>query len=67
MKFYIIATRVSLDGYPESYNVGYDNTATTDCDNYMFFDSREQAENWTQSKEAKEWKDCTFEIVENTE
>ena len=45
MKFYVIATRVSLDGYPESYNVGHDNTATTDCDNYMFFDSREQAEN----------------------
>lgn len=62
MKFYIIAERVSLDGYTEQMTVGYDNRATDYFDNAMFFDTKEQAENWTTSKEAAEWKNCRFEV-----
>lgn len=65
MKYYIIATRVDLSGYPESFTVGYDNTATSDYDNFMFFETEAEAQEWTKSKEAAEWKNCTFEIVKD--
>lgn len=65
MKYYIIATRVNLNRFPESYTVGYDNTATSDYDNFKFFDTEAEAQKWTESKEAAEWKDCTFEIVKD--
>ena len=47
MKFYIVAERVSLDGYAEQMTVGFDNRATDDFDNAMFFNTKEQAEEWT--------------------
>lgn len=62
MKFYIVAERVSLDGYAEQMTVGFDNRATDDFDNAMFFSTKEQAEEWTTSKKAAEWKDCRFEV-----
>lgn len=62
MKFYIVAERVSLDGYAEQMTVGFDNRATDVFDNAMFFSTKEQAEEWTTSKEAAEWKDCRFEV-----
>lgn len=62
MKFYVVAERVSLDGYAEQMTVGIDNRATDDFDNAMFFSTKEQAEEWTISKEAAEWKDCRFEV-----
>lgn len=67
MKYYIIATRVNLDQFPESYTVGHDNTATSDYDNFMFFDTKEEAQEWTKSKQAEEWKDCTFEVIKDGE
>ena len=54
MKYYIIATRVDLDGYPTSYTVSYDNNATDTYDNFMFFDTEAEAQEWTESKEAAE-------------
>lgn len=64
MKYYITAERFDLDGFPQGFTVGYDNKDTCDFDNFMFFDTKEEAEQWTQSAQAKEWKDCTFSIVE---
>ena len=63
-RFYVLAERVSIDGYPEQFTVGYDNTATDDFDSFMFFDTKEQAEKWIESEQAKEWKDCSFSICE---
>lgn len=67
MKYYIIATRVDLYGYPKSYTVSYDNQATDDYDNTMFFETEAEAQKWTESKEAAEWKDCTFEVIKDGE
>lgn len=64
MKYYILANRTNLDGYAEQYTVSVDNDATDDYDQILFFDTKEEAENWTKSVQAKEWKDCTFDIVE---
>lgn len=64
MKFFIVAERKNLDGYPEQMTVSYDNRATDDFDSTMFFDTKEQAEAWTESKDAAEWKDCSFEVCE---
>ena len=63
-RFYVLAERVSVDGYPEQFTVGYDNTATDDFDSFLFFDTKEQAEKWIVSEQAKEWKDCSFSICE---
>lgn len=63
MKFYIIAKRFTLSG-PEQFTVSYDNSATDNLESFLFFDTKEQAEAWTTSKEAAEWKDCSFEICE---
>ena len=41
-KYYITTTR-SVDGFPQSFTVGYDNRATNDYDNFMFFDTEEEA------------------------
>jgi hypothetical protein len=41
-KYYIIATRV-VDRFPQSFTVGYDNRATNDYDNFLFFDTEEEA------------------------
>ena len=67
MKYYIIATRVNLSGYPKSYTVSYDNNATDNYDNFMFFETKAEAQEWTKSKQAEEWKDCTFEVIEDGE
>lgn len=67
MKYYIIATRVNLSGYPETFTIGYDNEATDDYDNFMFFDTEKEAQEWTKSKQAAEWKDCTFEVIKDGE
>ena len=67
MRYYIIATRVDLSGYPKSYTVSYDNHATNDYDNTMFFETEAEAQKWTESKEAAEWKDCTFEVIKDGE
>ena len=65
--YYIIATRYDLDGFPQSYTVSYDNRATDDFDNFMFFETEKEAQNWIDSPAAKEWVNCQFEIykVEN--
>ena len=63
-KFYVIATRV-VDRFPQSFTVGYDNRATNDYDNFLFFDTEEEAKEWTESAEAKEWIDCTFNVIED--
>lgn len=63
MAFYILAERTNLDGYKEQFNVSLDNTATDDYDQILFFDTKEEAERWTKSEPAKEWKGCTFEVV----
>lgn len=67
MKYYIYAKRTNLDGFVEGFNVSIDNDATDDYDQILFFDTKEEAENWTKSAQAKEWKDCTFDIVEAQE
>lgn len=67
MKYYIIAKRTDLEGFAEGFNVSVDNTATDDYDQILFFETKEQAENWTKSAQAKEWEDCTFDIVEEQE
>lgn len=67
MKYYVVAKRTDLDGFTEAYTVGYDNRATTTYENFMFFDTPEEAEEWTNSKEAAEWKDCSFDVVEDEE
>jgi antibiotic biosynthesis monooxygenase (ABM) superfamily enzyme len=67
MKYYILANRTNLDGYAEQYTVSVDNDATDDYDQILFFDTKEEAENWTKSAQAKEWKYCTFDIVEEQE
>ena len=67
MKYYIIATRVNLSGYPETFTIGSDNEATADYDNFMFFDTKEEAKEWTKSKQAAEWKDCTLEVIKDGE
>ena len=64
MKYYILAERTNLEGFPEQFNVSIDNTATDDFDSILFFDSKDDAEKWTESDQAKEWKNCSFEIVE---
>ena len=64
MKYYILAERTNLEGFPELFNVSIDNTATDDFDSILFFDSKDDAEKWTESDQAKEWKNCSFEIVE---
>jgi heme-degrading monooxygenase HmoA len=64
-KFYILAERTNLDGYKEQFSVSVDNTATDDYDSILFFDSKEEALGWTKSDKAKEWKDCSFEVVED--
>lgn len=66
-KFYILAERTTLDGYKEQFNVSVDNTATDDYDQILFFNTKEEAFDWTKSDKAKEWKDCTFEAVEESE
>lgn len=63
MRYYIIATRVDLSGY----TVSYDNNATDNYDNFMFFETEAEAQEWTKSKQAEEWKDCTFEVIEDGE
>ena len=65
MAFYILAERTNLDGYKEQFNVSLDNTATDDYDQILFFDTKEEAEKWTKSEPAKEWKDCSFDVVED--
>lgn len=65
MKFYLMAKRTNLDGFAEIFNVSIDNTPTDDYDSILFFDTKEQAESWTKSKYASEWKGCTFEICED--
>lgn len=45
--------------------VGNDNEPTDDFDSRKIFDSKEDAEAWTQSSEAKEWIDCDFKICED--
>lgn len=64
-KFYVMAVRTNIDGYPEQFTVSWDNEATDDYDEIRFFDTKEEAERWTTSDEAKQWKDCIFEIVED--
>lgn len=63
MKYYILATRVSLDGYPEQLIVGYDNKPTDDFDEVLLFDSEEEAQAWIDSDAAKEWHGCSFDIT----
>lgn len=65
-KYYVIATRV-VDRFPQSFTVGYDNRATDDYDNFLFFDTEEEAKEWIESDQAKEWVDCSFEIVKDGE
>lgn len=62
--FYVVAKRVSLDGYPEQLAVSRNNTVTHSFDETMFFETSEEARKWTESKEAGEWKDCTFDVVD---
>lgn len=60
MKYYIYAQRTDLDNFVHDVGtVGYDNEPTDD------FDSKADAEAWTQSAEAKEWIDCDFKICED--
>lgn len=59
----IIAKRINLDNYVSEYYIGYDNEATDNPDNYIEFKTKKAAENWTKSKDAKEWKNCEFEII----
>lgn len=66
MKYYVYAQRVDLDNFVHDVGtVGYDNEPTDDFDNRMIFDSKADAEAWTQSAEAKKWIDCEFEICED--
>lgn len=65
-KYYITATR-SVDGFPQSFTVSYDNRATNDYDNFMFFDTEEEVKEWIESDQAKEWVDCSFVILEDEE
>ena len=67
MKFYILATRLSLDGYPEHLIVGYDNKPTDDFDEVLLFNSKEEAQTWIESDAAKEWYGCSFEPVKFSE
>lgn len=64
-RYYIIASRVDLSGYSTEYTVGYDNQATDTYENFMFFNTEAQAQEWTKSDEAAEWKDCTFKVVKD--
>ncbi len=64
VKYYVTASRERLDGYTEGYTVSTSNDATDDMNQVQFFSSRKQAEEWIKSPQAAEWKDCTFEIVE---
>lgn len=63
MKYYILATRLSLDGYPEQLTVGYDNKPTDDFDEVLLFDSKEEAQSWIDSDATKEWYGCSFDIM----
>lgn len=63
MKYYILATRVNLDGYPEQLIVGYDNKPADDFDEILLFDSEEEAQAWIDSDATKEWYNCDFNIV----
>ena len=69
MNYYVVATRVNLGGFPESYSVGYDNKATYDFDNLMFFETEQEALDWTKTSAAAEWVGCTFQVckVESVE
>lgn len=64
MKYSISAVRCNLDGDSESYAVGYDNKAAYDFENLMLFNTQEEALNWTESNEAREWVGCHFEVCE---
>lgn len=66
-KFCILAERTNLDNYKEQFYVSVDNTATDDYDQILFFDTKEAALNWINSDRSKEWKDCSFEIIEDNE
>lgn len=65
MKYYITAERIGLDDNTDCGTVSYDNESTDNYESFMFFDSYADAEKWTESDEAKEWKNCRFTIVED--
>lgn len=60
--FYVVAKRVSLDGYPEQYTVSRSNMVIDQFNEAMLFDTEAEAWEWTKSKEAAEWKYCTFDV-----
>lgn len=63
MNFYITVTRLNLDGFAEDAGaIGYDGESTDNYDNFMFFDSTKEAEEYIEKHKAEWAGNCSFAI-----